>query len=221
MPMVESCYRTIPPAASVVPTVRPGILHRVTQPSQPPTNPGTVHKPKSVELTWRVWLLGTLGAAAITAGGGAIGHALSQNDGTSAANPPTISFSDQQPGDGAHVDRLVPILSGSVSDLQPGQMVWTFNASMSNPTLLYPNLGPCPVDGNTWTCNDIYLGQDKDYCTQFILWAVVVTDEQGYQNALTRESTSHSMTVAQPPHVSNAIAKIVVTRKPRPGSNSC
>ena len=100
-------------------------------------------------------------------------------------------------------------------------MVWTFNASAANPTLLYPNVGPCPVDGNTWTCNDIYLGQDTDYCAQFILWAAVVTDEQGYQDALTRDSTSHSLTVAQPPHVSDAIAKIIVTRKPKPGSNSC
>ena len=100
-------------------------------------------------------------------------------------------------------------------------MVWTFNASAANPTLLFPNVGPCPVNGNTWTCNDIYLGQDKDYCGQFILWAAVVTDEQGYQDALTRDSSSHSLTVAQPPHVSGAIAKIVVTRKPKPASNSC
>jgi hypothetical protein len=185
----------------------------VTQSGQPSSEPSAGNK--------RVWLIGTLGAAAITAIAAVLIATQNNNGGPSSGNSPTISFSDQQPGDGANVDRHVPILSGGAQDLQAGQMVWTFNANAADPTLIYPNLGPCPVDGNTWTCNDIYLGQDTDYCAKFILWAAVVTDEQGYQDAVTRESASHSLAVAQPPHVSNAIAKIIVTRKPKPGSNSC
>jgi hypothetical protein len=54
--------------------------------------------------------------------------------------------------------------SGVAANLKPGQVVWTFNQSVTgrqSSTAVYPNSGPCMVGGGRWTCK-LWIGAAKD-----------------------------------------------------------
>ena len=59
-------------------------------------------------------------------------------------------------------------LSGTINNLQPGQLVWTFFQFVNrNGTLgsqIYPTSGPCRVDftSHIWTCPGAYIGAIND-----------------------------------------------------------
>ena len=63
---------------------------------------------------------------------------------------------------------LINNFSGSEVNLQPGQLVWTFNQNIESdgkisPTT-YPDSGPCTVNYalGTWDCRGIYIGNTTD-----------------------------------------------------------
>lgn len=91
------------------------------------------------------------------------------------------------PVDGDQVGPYVN-LRGSVSGLNPGQMVWTFFEPFTGrgrPTgAYYPDRGPCPVVGQAWACDHIGLGYtgtaSKSSIGQYIIWAVVVNSQEAF-----------------------------------------
>lgn len=93
----------------------------------------------------------------------------------------------QNPSDGSSINGYVDI-SGSVSGLKPGQMVWTFNEpynSQGNPSGSYfPNTGPCEVSGDTWHCSHIAIGAVGGGpiagLGRYRIWAAVVSDSDAF-----------------------------------------
>jgi hypothetical protein len=82
------------------------------------------------------------------------------------------------PGPGVPVDQVVN-LSGAVYNLKPDQLVWTFNQPLGSS--YFPDSGPCPVSGNTWQCNGIYIGNDGAAgIGVYRIWAVVVNDQDAF-----------------------------------------
>jgi len=75
-------------------------------------------------------------------------------------------------------------MSGTVKNLSPGEMVWTFNEKHDPKTgrlelPIYANPGPCPVSNGIWRCAGVYVGDStKDNGHQFEVWAAVVSEEQ-------------------------------------------
>jgi hypothetical protein len=58
-------------------------------------------------------------------------------------------------------------ISGTVEGLKGGDNVWVFNRSVhAGAQLFYPERRQCPVEGNSWRCPAIYVGN--------------VTDQQSY-----------------------------------------
>jgi hypothetical protein len=70
-------------------------------------------------------------------------------------------------------------LSGDVSNLQSGQLIWTFVQAVNNNNSFspdtYPTEGPCSVNYNngTWICSGVYIGDPKDTGTYRVCAAVV------------------------------------------------
>jgi hypothetical protein len=73
-------------------------------------------------------------------------------------------------------------LSGPVSGLKPGQMVWTLNESLKTPGIYYPDTGPCSVSAGTWTCTDLHIGiEGKSGLGKYRIWAVVVSSSDAFE----------------------------------------
>jgi hypothetical protein len=72
-------------------------------------------------------------------------------------------------------------LSGSVSGLQTGQMIWTFNESLRTPGTFYPDTGPCSVNADIWTCDGVHIGSEgKVGLGKYRIWAVVVSTSDAF-----------------------------------------
>jgi hypothetical protein len=73
-------------------------------------------------------------------------------------------------------------LSGPVSGLKPGQMVWTFNEFLKTPGTYYPDTGPCAVNAGTWRCDHVHIGTGgKDGLGKYRIWAVVVSSSDAFK----------------------------------------
>ena len=93
----------------------------------------------------------------------------------------------QTPSDGSSISGYIDI-SGSVSGLKPGEMVWTFNVpynAQGAPSGSYfPNTGPCNVESGTWHCNHIAIGAvgpgSSHNLGRYDIWATVVSDSDAF-----------------------------------------
>ena len=87
------------------------------------------------------------------------------------------------PQDGGTVGEFVDV-SGSVSGLKAGEMIWTFNEPLSpKGGTYYPNTGPCAVQSGKWTCNDVAIGGtykkgEQGTLGSYRIWAVVVGEQE-------------------------------------------
>jgi hypothetical protein len=103
-----------------------------------------------------------------------------ENSPTSAAStsyivPASVTIYPPKNGDITHQTSF----SGGVTNLQPGQSVWTFFQVMGkggkiNPTT-YPTEGPCVIDfsSQTWKCDNVYVGHVSDNETYQICPAIL------------------------------------------------
>ena len=78
---------------------------------------------------------------------------------------------------------LINNFSGTEVNLQPGQLVWTFNQNIEgsgkfSPTT-YPNSGPCTVNyaRGKWSCRGIYIGNTTDDRYYHVCAAVLSTSD--------------------------------------------
>jgi hypothetical protein len=107
------------------------------------------------------------------------------------------------PGDNGIIGQVVN-LSGTVYNLKPGQVVWTFNQPISGQAAssgFFADTGPCAVTGNTWSCSNVYIGisptakDSKAGQGTYLIWAVILSDQDAFNivNDLRCNSTpSHS-----------------------------
>jgi hypothetical protein len=70
--------------------------------------------------------------------------------------------------------------SGEAVNLQPGQLVWTFNQGVAGGGFsdkVYPDTGPCAVDYShqQWTCTDVFVGSEVDHGTYEVCAAIIDT----------------------------------------------
>jgi hypothetical protein len=73
-------------------------------------------------------------------------------------------------------------LSGPVSGLRGGQVVWTFNESLAEPRVYYPNTGPCSISTGTWTCPILHIGaKGRAGIGKYRIWAVVVSSSDAFK----------------------------------------
>lgn len=97
-----------------------------------------------------------------------------------------LSFSLTNPADGSTVGQVVNV-SGTVSGLSAGELIWTFNEPLiSGSGTYFPNTGPCTVTGDTWTCSGVDIGgpatleNAKDVLGPYRIWAVIVSTEDAF-----------------------------------------
>jgi hypothetical protein len=54
-------------------------------------------------------------------------------------------------------------ISGTVEGHKGGDTIWVFNRRVQTGyQLFYPEGQPCPIEGNSWRCPAIYVGNDTD-----------------------------------------------------------
>src|SRR5262249_10154712 len=126
---------------------------------------------------------------------------------------PTIHI--QNPVGGNRIT-MSPVITGTVTKLAPGEVVWSFNEPYTTgrrPVLsgtAYPDAGPCQVKGSSFRCNLVFAGVKHDYCRQVRLWVAVITVNQANDDANIKAGTSGNTYISlrenqSPPHVANAI----------------
>jgi hypothetical protein len=138
-----------------------------------------------------IGLLGVAVVAPIVTGFVTRAHTV-QPERTITASPPIpapkpLRLAITSPTHGADVGKFINV-TGSVTGLQPGDLIWTFdepyNANGRPTGMFYPNLGPCPVDGTTWRCDGIGLGDTGTASStgvgQYIVWAVAVDSREAF-----------------------------------------
>lgn len=102
-------------------------------------------------------------------------------------------------------------VSGTVRDLEPGQMLWTYNQKHEKDDYdtvgpIYPDAGPCPVSANgTFGCALGYAGNSSiSSGVTYTVYIAVVTPEQAYESAKVKanyEALTPFSSVASIPHV--------------------
>jgi hypothetical protein len=140
---------------------------------------------------------------------------------------PAINIKDPLGGDGIS---MTPVITGTVTNLGAGEVVWSFNEPYTTgksqvPTgRVYPDAGPCQVDGLSFRCNLVFAGQPGDYCRQVQLWAAVVTINEANSDANIKAGVVGNTYISlredqSPPHVANAIDDVHVQRNAKQGSS--
>lgn len=155
-------------------------------------------------------------AAAAGVVGGFIGNASTSGPGpgSAASNPKgrivntIVTITPPITGD----IRFESTLSGHVSDLQKGNMIWTFfqviQSSGQVDPMTYPTNGPCTVNFSkgTWACPDVYVGKQKDSGTYRICVAVINFSEARTavgldENSELQDTGLQSWFPAPPPYI--------------------
>jgi flagellar basal body-associated protein FliL len=181
-----------------------------------------------------VILTALLAAAFAGSSGAAVAYQLSHRTQAPpvAPNPvtaaPTIHINSPQGGDGISI---TPVIAGTITNLGASEVVWSFTepyttgksppSPMGN---LYPDAGPCQVDGSSFRCNLVFAGGPGDYCRQIQLWAAVVTINDANKDANIKAGVVGNTYISlredkYPAHVANAIDSVHVYRNPKPGSS--
>jgi hypothetical protein len=158
----------------------------------------------------------TIIAAIILAAGGVAGVAIGRATASGGASASTAS-------DASHGAASVTItepptgdvkfntnLSGKVSKLQRGELIWTFAQPVNNGGSFspntYPTTGPCTVNytNGTWICNNVYIGDVKDSGTYRVCAAIVNSPDtfiivQLLENSETTKVTDRKSWFTSPP----------------------
>ena len=80
-------------------------------------------------------------------------------------------------------------LSGTVYNLKPGQVVWTFNQPISDQagsSDFFADTGPCAITGSTGSCNNIYIGESptaknpKAGLGTYLIWAAIISNQDAF-----------------------------------------
>lgn len=151
------------------------------QPQVPP-------KPKKGKKRWLTPARATIIAAFVAVGGGVAGAYIApQNKPTTVPAPsasPTplgaaiLTIDEPTTGDINYQDSY----SGKALNLRPGQLVWTFNQTVSGGKVsdkVYPDTGPCTVDYSRqeWACtgaDEVYVGsKPPDHNTYMVCAAII------------------------------------------------
>jgi hypothetical protein len=127
----------------------------------------------------------TIIAAVILASGGVVGVVIGRataSGGASASTAPdashgtaSVTITEPPSGDVTFNTKL----SGNVSNLQRGELIWTFAQAVNNGGSFspetYPTTGPCTVNytNSTWICSNVYIGDTKDSGTYRVCAAIV------------------------------------------------
>lgn len=126
-----------------------------------------------------------------------------------------------------HIDRPAkhdvvdgaPAITGVVRGLHPGELVWSFNQPTRSPRV-YPDLGPCSVDGESFTCRLTSLTLDEQHAVagqqDFTLWVAVVDTAQAVKYTETKARYGGAaefvaVGVTGPEHVESAIDSVDVS----------
>ena len=145
----------------------------------------------------------------------------------SAASVPTIHIRNLTGGDSIP---MTPVVTGTVLNLAPSEVVWSFNepyTTGSSPVpsgRLYPDAGPCRVDGSSFRCDLVFAGEKQDFCRQVQLWVAVITADEANDDINIKLGVTGSTYISllenqSPPHVADAIDNIHVQRNPKPGGS--
>jgi hypothetical protein len=102
------------------------------------------------------------------------------------SSPVKLSFSLTNPADGSSIGQVINV-SGSVSGLDNGELIWTFNEPLADGGRTYfPNTGPCTVAGDTWSCDQVDVGgpatpqAPKNGVGPYRIWAVIVSANDAF-----------------------------------------
>ena len=126
-------------------------------------------------------------AASVTTGLITRSNTRSASAGDGDHSPARLSLSWTSPLNGSTISHIVN-LSGSVSGLKPGDMVWTFNEPLfpnARGGIYYPDTGPCLVQSETWTCNSVAIGpkytkDSRKVLGPYRIWAVVLDEADAF-----------------------------------------
>jgi hypothetical protein len=176
---------------------------------------------------------------ALTGAGFIAGHATASSSTASsgirgAASPaPSVSAVPdthiKNPVGGDSIN-MRPVITGTVTGLAPGEVVWSFNEPYTTgispvPSgMVYPDAGPCRIDGSSFRCNLDFAGEQHDYCRQVQLWVAVVTADEANDDANIKAGVTGNTYISlttnpTPPHVANAVDSVHVQRNPQPGKS--
>jgi hypothetical protein len=135
----------------------------------------------SIDVGWATLIAGALSALAVLAASFYAGTRVPASAPaappalTTAQGPARVTINLPLTGDIHHLDSY----SGKALNLKPGQLVWTFNQSVSKDgsfsTNTYPDSGPCMIDykQRTWSCPHIYVGNPNDNGTYRVCAAIL------------------------------------------------
>ena len=150
------------------------------------TSGSSSRSPDKTSITVAKWTAISAVIVALISLAGNIFQAVHNNGGsTPTAVKPELGPFGPPNGD-SNIGQVVN-LSGPVSGLARGQMVWTFNEPLRpNGGTVFPNTGPCEVSGKTWTCNNIFIGESpttrnpKAGQGRYLIWAAVVSEQDAF-----------------------------------------
>lgn len=187
-----------------------------------------------------VWITAIAALIVALAGAGFFaGNATSSSNPSKSTTSPTVTASPaavktpfiriQDPTGGDSIP-ISPVVTGTVKNLAPDEVVWSFNepyTTGSSPLpsgLVYPDAGPCRVNGSSFRCNLVFAGDEKDYCRQVRLWVAVVTVDEANDDANIKSGITGNTYISlrenqSPPHIASAIDNVHVQRNPKSGGS--
>jgi hypothetical protein len=151
----------------------------------PSASPTQVPKPKKRKKKPRLTIAWATVIAAVIAGGfGFAGGYFSQHNTAAATPAPSTSTTPLGPASLTITQPLTGDIhwkdnySGQAINLQPGQLVWTFNQTVTGGNIsdkVYPDTGPCMVDytHQQWACTGVYVGSESDNKTYMVCAAII------------------------------------------------
>jgi len=75
--------------------------------------------------------------------------------------------------------------SGAATNLQPGQLVWTFNQTVKAGNIsdkVYPDTGPCTIDyaHQQWTCTRVFVGSPPPDHNTYVVCAAIIDTQTAF-----------------------------------------
>jgi hypothetical protein len=177
-----------------------------------------------VALTGAGFIVGHASASSGTASSG-IRQTVSPTP--SVAAVPAIHINNPVGGDSIN---MRPVITGTVTGLSADEVVWSFNEpyttgnSPAPSGMVYPDAGPCRIDGSSFRCNLTFAGAPQDYCRQVQLWVAVVTADEANDDANIKAGVTGNTYISlstnpTPSHVANAVDRVHVQRDSQPGKS--
>lgn len=149
-------------------------------------------KPKKSKKRWKLNpARATILAALIAVVGGVAGAYIAPQHG--ATTPPAASVSSTSLGP-ATLSIVEPPAAdihfednyhGRVTNLRPGQLIWTFNQTVTGGKVsekVYPDTGPCTVNysQHQWKCIGVYVGSAPPDHNTYIVCAAIIDTQTAF-----------------------------------------